>query len=174
MSTFAQNFQQEMPGLWTWRTECPILRGMRAKFELSVYGCWEDDDHNNDQTDLDVYIESFGNDAVSICHQIAWNYIVDNPSEIEPVIRAELFKHHMMGWGGFQRDMSDETDGWNEVRDLVAWDCETAINDLYTLITITLGPDVRDDCAVTTFHFASSWDPEHGVDISLHRKTLAE
>jgi hypothetical protein len=162
-----------MRGGWRWVTERPLMRDARAKFDLSVYGCWEEEDEEDDSI-IEVAVDSLGSEPISACHEFAWNYIVSNREVIEVVLRAELLKHHKLGWTGFQRDLTDDTDGWDDIRELVDWDAESAVDNLYALQSITLGPDVRDDCAIATFHFASSWDTEHGVDVSLCRDEIVD
>ncbi|TWT87047.1 hypothetical protein Pla52n_70200 [Stieleria varia] len=173
MSTFADSFQQESHGYWRSITERPVLQESRARFDLSVYGCWEEDEEDGEST-FELFVQSLGNGAVSMHHEAAWDHLIANRERIEQVLRAELMRHHKLGWSGFQRDRDDDVEGWEDVQDLVDWESESAIDKLYTLTSITLGPEVRDDCAIARFHFHSSWDTEHGLDISLWRSDIAE
>lgn len=175
MGTFAQNFELDDAGGWHWMTERPLMRDARARFDLSVYGCWEEDeDDDNPHIEVLVCDLSYGSGSISACHEVAWNHIVNNRDGIEGVLRKELLEHHRHGWAGFERDVTDDTEGWEEIRELVDWDSDSAINHLYQLQSIMLGPFVQDDCSIATFHFASSWDTEHGVDVSLCRDEVVE
>jgi hypothetical protein len=122
MSAFAQHFELDDAGCWRWMTERPLLRDARAKFDLSVYGCWEEEDEDGDPN-IEVVIGdlSQGSESISACHEVAWNHIVGNRDRMEGVLRKELLEHHRRGWAGFQRDVTDETDGWDEIRGLVDW-----------------------------------------------------
>jgi hypothetical protein len=170
MSTFAQHFELVDPGYWHWMTERPLMRDARVKFDLSVYGCWEEEGEDDDPN-IEVVVDdlSHGSESISACHEVAWDHIVSNRDRIEGVLRKELLEHHRRAWTGFQRDVTDGTEGWEEIRELVDWDDESAIDHLYALQSIMLGPEVRDDCSIATFHFSSSWDTEHGVDVPLFR-----
>ena len=171
MSNFAQNFERDDAGDWHWTTGRPLMHKARARFDLSVYGCWEEE--HEDAPVIEVTINGMGPDAVSASHEAAWDYLLCNCDTIERFLRAELLKHHNLGWSGFQRDVTDETEGWDDVRGLIDWASESAIDHLYELQSIHLGPDERDGYAMVTFHFASSWDTEHGVDVSLCRDAFA-
>ena len=145
------------------------MQEARARFDLSVYGCWEEEE---DSSVFEVTIDEIGTNTDSASFETAWNDLLNNCDSVERSLRAELQKHHELGWSGFQRDLSDETEGWEEICNLVDWESPLAIDSLYGLEEICLGPEIRDECAVITFRFASSWDTEHGVEISLHRGIL--
>lgn len=170
MSQFLQSFKLHEVGYLIWETERPVMQDARSRFDLSVYSCWEEEDE--DPAGFAVTMDRIETDADKARYEAAWNYLIENRDTVEQILRAELLAHHELGWSGFQSDRTEDTDGWEEIRDLVDWDSPAAIDSLYGLYEISIGPEIRDDCAVLTFYFASSWDTEHGVEISLHRDSV--
>lgn len=179
MSEFHRQFTED-PGssdLYEWKTDAPVLRESRMRYQLDPWGCGVDDDDEGDDADDDegerdrLSVEAYceNDNGFGSYHEKAWKFITSNPTQIERELRRKLWPSCLQNYLEFVANVQPDDENWQQIKDRERWDQPSAIDSQVELTSIGLIDDGFDDIGFTLFEFEVGWDEEHGFSILMHR-----
>ena len=193
MSAFHDQFESdpETDGeTLVWRTEKPLLRKSVVEYappypdypKLQLgRTCQASGDPSCPsarEVDGRVLVTLHCNNDIGFCefHEIAWDFIVSNASEIEANLRRKLTAQHYKALKQFlEEDLPHDRKTqsyWEKIRAEIDWNDSSAVDHLYKLVAIGLVDNGLDQCGFSSFEFQSGWDRDHGVSIIMHRNRV--
>ncbi|WP_442483778.1 DUF6985 domain-containing protein [Aeoliella sp. SH292] len=181
MSEFASNFKREkqIPHFYEWETDRPIFQHARVRYALRADMCsrWED-------TSGALYVSTL-QEKPSQRHERTWEYLIDNASDLEQILKRVLLKYHLYAFRLFIRELEQLGDStfdspvewavsWSSIRDELSWEGDQAVDAFFELCAVHLLEDGDDATSDVEFGFSTSWDEEHGIQIIMRRDEIMD
>ncbi len=109
-------------------------------------------------------------------HELAWDFVMANASEIEASLRRKLFAQHQKALKQFLEEVlpgdRKTQNYWKKIEGEIDWHVPSAVEHLYNLVGVGLVDNGLDESGFCSFEFQSGWDRDHGVGIIMHKTNV--